>query len=145
MHGEVRVVKIISLRGLGDGVKEKENAQQRPKDSFHTCKYTLNRHNPTSLPQAIPTHSENKTILVAIFCSSRLLPLRNNNRVWVIAARTMITAKHPAATGVSTGAIPIHQGKISPAAPRTSLIPIKRIKPMCRPVTPVCPLAISDC
>jgi hypothetical protein len=45
---------------------------------------------------------------------------------WMGAAKPIIYAKQRAVTGVRTGAMFSHQGRMTPAAPCISAIPIKR-------------------
>ena len=57
----------------------------------------------------------------------------------------MIAAIHNAEKGVRNGNILIHQGRINPNAPKISEMPIKRIRGIGNPSTPVWPMATSFC
>ena len=60
----------------------------------------------------------------------------------------MITAKQTAVTGVKIGMIPVKDGTKMPIEPSISEIPIKRMKGIASPSTPVCLCATShrsDC
>jgi len=75
--------------------------------------------------------------LVATFLGSFLF-------ICMGAAKTMMTAKQTAATGVNTRAIPNHQGNRMPMAPAISATPMKRMKGIGSPSTPVCPFSCTS-
>ena len=61
------------------------------------------------------------------------------------AANGIIKAQQMADIGVRIGKIESDQGNINPTAPRISVMPMKRMKRICNPSTPVCPNETSFC
>jgi len=73
-----------------------------------------------NLPQTTNRVSSRKTTWV---------PIGSPLEACKAVARTMIIARPSEASGVSTGRIRKAAGRIRPSAPKTSAIPINRIKP----------------